>query len=289
MALLERKSVSLWKSASSATAAERSGLSSTATSVFGDLSDYGASFFEQVAERTALLRTQLEQALAELVCAGLVTADSASGLRALLVSNQQDRRRRGRRRNRVNFNGMDEAGRWSVIHRDEPTRSERDSGAERIALILLKRYGVVFRRLMERETLLPPWRDLLIIYRKMEARGEVRGGRFVAGYTGEQFALPEAVGELRQVRRSDKDGELISVSATDPANLVGILTGGQKLPALSNNRVLYRDGLPVAVMQGGEVQFLEKADVREEWLLKSALQRKRNTNSSTAGIEASSD
>ena len=136
---------------------------------------------------------------------------------------------------------------------------------EHIARTLLKRYGVVFLRMLEREAAwLPKWRDLLRVYRKLEARGEIRGGRFVAGFSGEQFALPEAVGRLREVRRQEARETLISLSGADPLNLAGILTPGPKLPALTGNRVLYRDGIPLALLQRNEVQFRSDFNRRNE-------------------------
>jgi ATP-dependent helicase Lhr and Lhr-like helicase len=138
----------------------------------------------------------------------------------------------------------------------------------------LRRYGVVFWRMLEREAAwLPPWRDLLRVYRRLEARGEIRGGRFVAGFSGEQFALPEAIGALREVRRKPGSGEFLSLSGADPLNLVGILTPGPKLAALTGNRVLYRDGIPVALFTGGEAQFLEELDGAAEWQAKKTLLR----------------
>ncbi len=161
------------------------------------------------------------------------------------------------------------------------TRREDDETIEHIAKGLLKRWGVVFWRLLAREAdWLPPWRDLLICYRRLEARGEIRGGRFVAGFTGEQYALPEAIGLLREARRKPQSQHCVSLSGADPLNLVGILTPGPRLPALSGNRVLYRDGLPVATLSGGEVRFLEPSpgtpapDAKEQWELKNALLRR---------------
>ena len=143
---------------------------------------------------------------------------------------------------------------------------------EHIARTLLKRYGVVFLRMLEREAAwLPKWRDLLRVYRRLEARGEIRGGRFVAGFSGEQFALPEAVGKLRDVRRQAATGALVSLSGADPLNFAGILTPGPKLPALTGNRVLYRDGIPLALLQANEVQFLQSLDPRSEGLARMAL------------------
>jgi ATP-dependent Lhr-like helicase len=144
-----------------------------------------------------------------------------------------------------------------------------------LAEVLLRRYGVVFRRLLERESGLPPWRDLLYIYRRLEARGEVRGGRFVDGFAGEQFALPDAVGALRETRRREKSGELVSVSAADVLNLVGIVTPGQRVPSMGDNRVLYRDGIPVAVQVAEEVKFLEQVSPESEWALRNSLLGRR--------------
>ena len=148
-----------------------------------------------------------------------------------------------------------------------PRRSDAratSTPVEHIARALLRRYGVVFWRLLEREAdWLPPWRDLLRVYRRLEARGEIRGGRFVAGFSGEHFALPDAVGMLREVRRKEGSGAWISLSGADPLNLAGVLTPGPKLAALTGNRLLYRDGLPIALYEGGEVQFLEELECRQ--------------------------
>ena len=132
----------------------------------------------------------------------------------------------------------------------------------------------MFWRLLEREApWLPSWRDLLRVYRRLEARGEIRGGRFVAGFSGEQFALPDAVAMLREIRRKQSSGDWVSLSGADPLNLVGILTPGPKLAALTGNRLLYRDGLPVALLAGGDVQFLETLDAGSQWEAHKALLR----------------
>jgi ATP-dependent Lhr-like helicase len=139
----------------------------------------------------------------------------------------------------------------------------------------LRRWGVVFWRLIAREAdWLPPWRELLFCYRRLEARGEIRGGRFVAGLSGEQFAAPEAVGLLREMRRRTREGEWVSLSAADPLNLLGILTPGARLPALAANRILYRDGLPLATLAGGEVRFLETLDAAAQWEARNVLLRR---------------
>jgi ATP-dependent Lhr-like helicase len=134
---------------------------------------------------------------------------------------------------------------------------------------------VVFRRLLERETGLPPWRDLLYLYRRLEARGEIRGGRFVQGFSGEQFALPEALASLRQVRRNPADAELVAVSGADPLNLTGIITPGKRVPANAGNRVLYRNGIPVASSIGRQVEFLGEIDPATEWELRQHLLRQQ--------------
>jgi ATP-dependent Lhr-like helicase len=206
----------------------------------------------------------------------MVTADSFAGLRALLVP--ADRRRtahaHGRRRRGTLF-GLEDAGRWSLIRRRKDAVEESNL-VEHAARALLRRYGVVFWRLTAREAdWLPPWRDLLRCYRRLEARGEIRGGRFVAGVSGEQFAAPEAIGLLRDARRAERTGALLSVSGADPLNLVGILTPGARLPALTGNRVLYRDGVPLAVHAGGEVRFLESIEPEAEWAARDALLRRQ--------------
>ena len=168
--------------------------------------------------------SQAEAALAELVAAGLVNSDSYSGLRALLIPSDRKRKLAARRR-RVALFGLEDAGRWSLIRHG--TTSATDESIEQIAELLLRRYGVVFRRVLEREAdWLPPWHALLRVYRRLEAQGRIRGGRFVGGMTGEQYALPEAVTALRAVRRRAAQGDLVSLSAADPLNLTGIVLPG---------------------------------------------------------------
>jgi ATP-dependent helicase Lhr and Lhr-like helicase len=254
------------------------------------LRDHGASFFEELTDGTRLLRTQVEDALAELVASGLVTSDSFGGLRALLVPAERRQRAAGRSRRKPTPYGMEGAGRWALARRAtaQPAPAPGGSGspgrnglrpggseaAEHIARTLLKRYGVVFWRLLEREaSWLPPWRDLLYVYRRLEARGEIRGGRFVAGFPGEQFALPEAIGALREARRKGDAGILVSLSGADPLNLAGILTPGPRLAGLTRNRVLYRDGIPVALLEGGTVRFLETLEPASEWEARTLLLR----------------
>jgi ATP-dependent Lhr-like helicase len=257
--------------------------SSRAQQVMQYLAEHGASFFEELVDGAGLLRVQVEEALGELVALGLVAADSFAGLRALLVP--PDRRRathaHGRRR-RGSLFGLEDAGRWSLMRRNRAMGNAEKNSAENLQFVehaartLLRRYGVVFWRLTAREAdWLPPWRDLLRCYRRLEARGEIRGGRFVAGVSGEQFAAPEAIGLLRDARRAERTGTLTSVSGADPLNLAGILAPGSRLPALTGNRVLYRDGVPLALLAGGEVRFLESIEPEAEWAARNALLRRQ--------------
>ncbi len=274
--LLARRHASLW--ASLAPAADAVPASGRAQAVAECIRAQGASFFDELVQGSGLLRSQVEDALAELVALGLVTSDSFGGLRALLVPSERRKPGAGgRRRRRSALFGMEDAGRWALAHRARPAAAGPQASpeaAEHVARRLLLRYGVVFWRLLEREAdWLPPWRDLLRVYRRLEARGEIRGGRFVAGFSGEQYALPDAIGMLREVRRKPASDAWISLSGADPLNLVGILTPGPKLAALTGNRVLYRKGLPVALLAGGEVDFLEALDAAEQWQARKALLR----------------
>ncbi|HEY2610342.1 MAG TPA: DEAD/DEAH box helicase [Reyranella sp.] len=237
----------------------------------------GASFFDELLQHCGLLRSQLEEALAELVALGLVTSDSFDGLRALLVpSGERKPIASGRRRRRTASSGMEESGRWSLVRQPVAAGDRKyEAGAiEHVARALLRRYGVVFWRMLERESSgLPPWRELLRVYRRLESSGEIRGGRFVAGFTGEQFALPEAIGMLREVRRRPATDEWTAVSGVDPLNLAGILTPGPRLAALAGNRLLYRDGVPAATLSGGEIRFVVALDPATEWFARKALVR----------------
>jgi ATP-dependent helicase Lhr and Lhr-like helicase len=275
IALLARRNAQHW--AARATAEEMP-LSPRAQMVAEAIRAHGASFFDELIGATGLLPSRLEEALAELVALGVVNSDSFAGLRALLVPSGERRPGpNGRRRRRTVKFGMEDAGRWALARPGrasaDPTRPDPEA-VEHVARTLLTRYGVVFWRLLEREAdWVPPWRDLLRIYRRLEARGDIRGGRFVAGFSGEQFALPEAIGMLREVRRKQATGALVSLSAADPLNLVGILTPGARLPALTGNRLLYRDGIPIATLAAGEVRMLETLDAADEWQAHKTLLR----------------
>jgi ATP-dependent Lhr-like helicase len=281
--LLARRNTKAWSSLSGSM--DANALSSKARAVADFIQSNGASFFDEITDGAGLLPTQAEEALAELVALGIVNSDSFGGLRALLVPS--DRRRPamgGRRRRRIALFGMDAAGRWALAKRRESRQTDTSPLAERlqddeavelVARALLRRWGVVFWRLLAREAdWLPPWRDLLMCLRRLEARGEIRGGRFVAGFTGEQYAAPEAIGLLRDARRKANTESYVSLSGADPLNLVGIVTPGARLPALSGNRVLYRDGVPIALFAGGEVRFLEQLPAKEQWEAQNLLLRR---------------
>ena len=280
IALLGRRQLRAWSAL--AGPADGAAPGPNALRVLGHLRTHGASFFDEIVESAGLLPSQTEDALAELVGSGLVNSDSFGGLRALLVPSAR-RPASGPRRRRALF-GMDCAGRWSLVHRPMPAALAPDrDGVELVARSLLRRWGVVFWRLLAREAQwLPPWRELLGCYRRLEARGEIRGGRFVAGLSGEQFATPEAVGLLRETRRRPRDGTHVSLSAADPLNLVGILTPGPRLPALAGNRVLYRDGLPVATLAAGEVTWRETLEPAAQWQARNALLRRHVPSALTA-------
>jgi ATP-dependent Lhr-like helicase len=277
IALLQRRNMPLWTALVAAGAKDELPLSSRAHTLLDFLKAHGASFFDEMLTGTRLFRSQLEESLGELVSLGLVNADSFTGLRALLVPSSKRMQSRGRRRQALT--GLDDAGRWSLVRRAVPEGDGKSKAfpaetVEHIAWTLLRRYGVVFWRMLEREAAwLPPWRDLLRVYHRLEARGEIRGGRFVAGLSGEQFALPEAIGLLRKTRKQDMDGALVCVCGADPLNLVGSVAPGAKVPALTGNRVLYRDGVPAATLVAGEVNFLIELEPAVQWEMRKALLR----------------
>jgi len=254
------------------------------------MKDHGASFFVDIVAGTNLLPSMVEEGLGELVFRGLVSADSFTGLRALItpLSKSTHREIEKQRRKRKQFYSMDDAGRWVRLRREEqvqaPFLPERasdnrvqpiDRGTiETIARKLMQRYGVVFRKVLDREAITVPWRDLLRVYRRLEARGEIRGGRFVAGFSGEQFALTEAVQLLRSIRRAPAEGTMISLSAADPLNLQGIITPGARLSQSSTNRILYRDGVPIALLEAKELRFLVEMSPADQWQARNALLRR---------------
>jgi ATP-dependent Lhr-like helicase len=273
IALYQRENLHDWLMLAQANSAVD--LSVTSQTVFDALQSGGALFFSELVRHSGLLPSQVEDALSQLVALGLVTSDSFDGLRALLVpSNKRPTfgRKVATRRRRANLASIEFAGRWSLRPRNgaSPAAAGKSNGAgprdasiEKFARMLLRRYGIVFRRLLERESFSITWYELGRVYRRWEARGEIRGGYFVGGISGEQFALPEAIGLLRSIRKRSSNGELITLSAADPLNLQGILTPGPRIPAFTANRVLFCEGLPIAALEAGEIRKLSDAPVSD--------------------------
>ena len=230
-------------------------LSAAANQIVEFLAQRGPSFFPELVTHTRRLPSQVERTLSELVSQGLVTGDGFDGLRTLMVPASRrgpsPRKRSKGARLSGHGNGVAASGRWSLLHAQPDGSAQEGEQVERVARQLLQRYGIVFHRLLVREEGLPRWRDLLRVYRRLEARGEVRGGRFVAGFSGEQYALPDAVQQVRAVRRARPSGALISISAADPLNLAGVTSPGPRVPSIASNRVVYRDGIPIAALAGG--------------------------------------
>ncbi len=234
---------------------DEAALSAPARDVLGQLTSRGASFLDEIITGTRRLRTEVEDALGELVSAGRVTGDGFSGLRALISATQTRGGARARWHSRWSrrTGGPVGAGRWAVLRHEQSVQSAEsdpngaqaeESRHEALARQYIKRYGVVFRDLLAREAHAPVWRDLVRIYRRLEMSGELRGGRLVGGFVGEQFAAPEAVDALRATRRDERRGEIVRLSACDPLNLVGIVTPGQRVQAIQTNTVTYVDGVP---------------------------------------------
>ncbi len=215
---------------------EARGLSESARQVLDFLRQRGASFFADIVRGTGRLKAEVETGLWELVAGGLITADGFDNLRSLI-----DPKRRAGQGNARSARPRHSTGRWALLYTDQT--ADRNRAVEATCWMLLKRYGIVFRDLLSRETNLPKWRELQMAFRRLEDRGEIRGGRFVDGFLGEQFALPVAVESLRSTRKLPLTGETIVLSAADPLNLVGILLPGERVPAISGRTVIFRDGV----------------------------------------------
>lgn len=275
--LLSRENMDLWKTAAGVQETGEVILSPDASKIYKHLQERGASFFRDITQATRLLESHAENAMGELVSAGLVNSDSFTGLRALLTPSDMRPKpgSSGRGGGRRAIYGMDQAGRWALLERSSVEDDElKEEDLEEIARVLLRRYGVVFRRLADREQNVPPWRVMVRIFRRLEARGIIRGGRFIDGVWGEQYALPEAVGKLRKIRKEKPEGELLALSAVDPLCLYNEFTLAKKLPSLTNNRVLYRDGAAIALLEGKEVKFIVEVEPAEKWELQKVLIRK---------------
>src|SRR5437762_10883585 len=275
IALYQRENLQDWLVLAQANSAAE--LSAGRQVVFDALANGGALFFTELVRRTGLLPSQVEEVLSQLAALGFVTSDSFDGLRALLVPSHRRPtvgRNEGKRRRRTNLASIEFAGRWCLLRTQlsfdshsagngaRPDASSRDAAVEKFARALLRRYGVVFRRLLERESFAVTWYELGRVYRRWEARGEIRGGYFVGGASGEQFALSEAIGLLRSIRKTPPKDALVTLSAADPLNLQGILTPGPRIAAVTSNRILFRDGLPIAALEAGETRKLATGRVR---------------------------
>ncbi len=286
--LIERDNLGIWQKLLTLRQDEDIKLSAAAQKTLGILHRHGASFFVDLVRQTGLLRTHVEVALAELAACGLITSDSYAGLRALITPENKRpvyAHRNHHRRRAAIINDIDAAGRWSIIHSPEedtensstfnwPSTDETTLNA--IALVLLKRYGVVFRKVLEREPDLPPWRELLYAYRRMEARGEIRGGHFVEGFEGEQFARSEAIALLRKQKNEWQELPSAVISATDPLNLIGTILPGERIPAVHTNRILFKNGLPFAKQLNGVTTCLTEVDPASRWEIDNLLTRQRN-------------
>ena len=223
-------------------------LSDAARRLLDHLRTRGASFAPEMRSACNLSDVDCRAALGELVAEGLVVSDGFAGLRAIAGSTSERR------------SSGDAAGRWSVLPTDQHDGLSRDEAVAVLAWTLLSRYGVVFRRLLTREVNGVTWRELVRVYRTLEARGDIRGGRFVSGMSGEQYALPDAVDRLREVRRSGPDDHFIAMSGADPLNLTGIITLGDRIRASAGTRIVYRNGIPVMAMEGDMLRTLADVD-----------------------------
>ena len=291
IALLSRRHAPLWLAPAAGDAfvpgntnVPPASLSPGARNVLSYLRTRGASFFDDLLAGTGARAPDAAAALGELITHGLVSADGFAGLRAFTGASAR------------RLHAVAEAGRWACVPRratgaataaGTETNGVGEDGAETIARTLLRRYGIVFKTLLARESLTVPWRDLLRVLRRLEARGEIRGGRFVAGFTGEQYALPEAVETLRRVRRVPADGAVVALSAADPLNLTGIVTLGDRIPATASTRIAFRDGVPVATLTGArKFDSLEPQAPEQEWAARNALLRRRMPTLSARPVQA---
>ncbi|HVW02741.1 MAG TPA: helicase-related protein, partial [Planctomycetaceae bacterium] len=273
---------------SRATSADLDTLSSPGREVYDLLAERGAMFATDLLQYTRMLPAQLDDVLGELIAQGWATADGFAGLRRLIRANpdgtlQQSSSRPGLARSRAPAAGV---GRWSLWRPSLPPEAGNEA-VEQWAWQLLRRWGVVFRDLLIREPGAPPWFELLQVHRRLEARGELRGGRFIVGVAGEQFALGDTVRQLRALRDAGDAQELALISAVDPLNLVGILTGEARVPSTASNRIAYIDGRAVAALIGGEVQTLAPLALERETAVRGRLLGREPRPVPVESIEAS--
>jgi ATP-dependent Lhr-like helicase len=269
VALFLREHADAWQSLRFADQVQREAgeqrLDETARRVLAALRSRGASFLRDLATTCELDEASLAATIVTLAACGLVTSDGFAGVRAIARALKQQPVLFDRRR--------DLAGRWSATPAADTV--SREAAIEEQARALLGRYGVVFRRLLARETNAATWRELTAVYRRLEARGEIRGGRFVGGMSGEQFALPDAVERLREIRRSGRDGRLITISAADPLNLTGIVSSGDRVRAITATRIVYRDGVALAALEGDYLRPLSDIEPNAAGDVASALAGRR--------------
>jgi ATP-dependent Lhr-like helicase len=252
-------------------------LGSNAQAIYELLCQRGALFAGQLGPLMQMLPSQVEDALGELAAAGLVTGDGFAALRSLIAdaASRRKQQRRGRVPSRTALRPLD-SGRWSLLRVPNEFRLEATERTERWCRLLLRRYGVMFRDLLARESAAPPWHELVRGFRRLEARGDIRGGRFVAHVSGEQYALPEVIGSVRQ-DSNESNPPLLMLSATDPLNLWGRILPGLKVPAVLGNRLVAEGGQILAYRAGGEVHFLpvslaeERRTLIERWLRRQVL------------------
>lgn len=276
--IIQREHQALWQQLSSWDESTLS-IGSEARQIRDLLAQKGACFFLDIVRETGLLQSRAEAALAELVSLGLVSSDSFTGLRALLSPAARKNRKDRKGRRRRGLYEIEDAGRWALIRNTEAGGDLDDENLEELIHIYLGRWGVISRRVLEKEIHAPPWRRLLLKLRRMELQGKVRGGRFIAGVGGEQFALPETVTRLRTCAKDLREGPEDRVArhvinATDPLNLVGVILPGRKVPALAGNRILFENGIPVAVLEKNELALLAPCLDREpDWYRQVLLHR----------------
>ncbi len=291
--IVQRRNLDLWQALAAQEPCNNEQLSSAAVLLRDILQTHGASFFTDLCRLSGLMAIQAEQALAELVSLGLVTSDNFTGLRALLTPDSHKPKLGSHQRRRAIY-GIEDAGRWALLVVGTQAQAAlNEEQLERLIQIYFSRWGVITRKVLEREQNAPPWRQLLIKLRRLELRGEVRGGRFISGVGGEQFALADTVTALRKQQKSwqerlETDTSSLPltadskprsalrhiINATDPLNLLGTLLPDKRVPHLSGNRILFEDGLPIAVLEKDEVKLLRNHDSGTHWELQKLLQKK---------------
>jgi len=282
--LVQRRNLDLWQTLAGQEPVLPEQLSSAAALIHSLLQRHGASFFTDLTRHAGLLPLQVEQALAELVSVGLVSSDNFTGLRALLTPDSHKPKTGSHDRRRAIY-GIEDAGRWALLPTPtEPAAQLTDEQLERLIQLYCQRWGVINRKVLEREQNVPPWRQLLIKLRRMELRGDIRGGRFISGVGGEQFALPDTVAALRKQHKLWQDAQERDpstrtplrhiINATDPLNLLGSLLPEKKVPHQSSNRLLFEDGIAIAVLEKDEVKLLRGDNSAQQWNLQKLLQKK---------------